>query len=133
MVLGRAALVGQRGPAGGDQPCHPIYFGSGTALFLLWEFPSKLPGGILRFCLSAGVGHPYGDSRIAVFWTASSISLFRALSSNFHHTSMGSVIQGCHVLITTFNTTVVSFISKQGGTYSLSLLCLAVDLLMLIF
>ena len=70
--------------------------------------------------------HPYGDSKVS---TSSSISLLRALSGDFCPTSLVSVIQGCQVLITMFNTSVFSFISKQGGTHSLSLLRLAVDLL----
>ena len=41
-----------------------------------------------------------------------------------------SVLQGHQVLIATDNTTVVSYINKQGGTYSLTSLRLLVDLFM---
>ena len=60
---------------------------------------------------------------------ASSISVvIKAVIAALRH--WVSVLQGHKVLITTDNTTVVSYINKQGGTHSLALLRLVVDLFM---
>ena len=53
---------------------------------------------------------------------------FKVVISALYH--WVSVLQVCQVLIATDNTTVVSYINKQGGTHSVSLLRLVVDLFM---
>ena len=71
-------------------PCHPTYFCNGRTLFLLQEFPSDLP----RRIFTQGWGIHMRDSQILAFWTARSISLFKALSGNFRPTSLGFSVPG---------------------------------------
>ena len=73
-----------------------------------------------------------GDSQILGTWTRADRKLhincleFKAVISALHH--WVTVLQGRQVMIAMDNTTVVSYINKQGGTDSPSLLGLVVDL-----
>ena len=73
-----------------------------------------------------------GDSKISGTWTLSDLKLhincleFKALTFAQQH--WAPLLQGHQVMIATDNSTVVSYINKQGGTCSLILLRLTVDL-----
>ena len=92
------------------------------------------PGGVHHFhnASTQGWGAHMGDSQIAGVWTRSEHELhinvleLRAVILALNH--WATVLQGHHVLIATDNTTVVAYISKQGGTHSHLLLRLVVDL-----
>ena len=81
-----------------------------------------------------GLGDHMGDSQISGTWTCSDrqvhinyLDLKVVVAALCHWVS---VLRGHQVLIATDNTTVVSYINKQGGIHSLTLLRLLVDLFM---
>ena len=115
------------------------YFSSGrTYLFLPQESLSIIPGGLHDFHgrFYAWVGAHIWDSQISGIWTRLDHQLhincleLKALIAVLRH--WVSALQGHQVLIATDNTTVVSNINKQGGTHSLTLLRLVVDLFSLV-
>ena len=73
-----------------------------------------------------------GDSKISGTWTLSDLKLhincleFKAVTFALQH--WAPLLQGHQVMIAPDNSTVVSYINKQGGTRSLTLLRLTVDL-----
>ena len=75
-----------------------------------------------------------GDSKVSGFWTHTDRKLhincleLKAVMRALQH--WAPLLQGHHVLVATDNSTVVSYINKQGGTRSPSLLRLTVDLLL---
>ena len=79
-------------------------------------------------------GAHMGDSQISGTWTPLDRELhiicleLKAVGAALHHCS--SVLQGHQVMIATDNSTAVSYINKQGGTRSYTLLCLVVELFM---
>ena len=79
-----------------------------------------------------GWGAHMGDSKILGTWTLSDRKLhincleFKEVTFALQH--WAPLLQGHQVMIATDNSTVVSYINKQGGTRSLTLLCLTVDL-----
>ena len=79
-----------------------------------------------------GWGAHMGDSKISGTWTLSDGKLhincleFKAVTFALQH--WAPLLQGHQVMIATDNSTVVSYINKQGGTRSLTLLRLTVDL-----
>ena len=84
--------------------------------------------------LYTGTGRPCGgfpDLRYLYPYRAQApykLLELKAVISALHH--WVTVHQGHQIMIATDNTTVVSYISKQGGTHSPSLLHLVVDLFM---
>ena len=81
-----------------------------------------------------GWGAHMGDSQISGTWTRTDRKLhincleLKAVVSALQHCS--PVFQGHQVMIATVNSTVVSYINKQGGTHSPTLLRLTVELLL---
>ena len=81
-----------------------------------------------------GWGSHMGDSKISGTWTLTDRKLhincleFKAIIFALQH--WAPLLQGRQVMIATDNSTVVSYINKQGGTCSPTLLCLTVDLLL---
>ena len=75
-----------------------------------------------------------GDSQISGTWTRTDRKLhincleLKAVVSALQH--WAPVLQGYQVMIATDNSTVVSYINKQGGTHSPTLLRLTVELLL---
>ena len=75
-----------------------------------------------------------GDSKISGTWTLTDRKLhincleFKAVTFTLQH--WAPLLHGCQVMIATDNSTVISYINKQGGTRSPTLLRLAVDLLL---
>ena len=75
-----------------------------------------------------------GDSQISGTWSPLDRQLhiscleLNAVEAALHHWAL--VLQGHQVMITTDNSTVVSYINEQGGTQSHTLLCLVVKLFM---
>ena len=80
------------------------------------------------------MGRSHGDSQILGTWTRTDRKLhincleLKAVVSALQHCS--PVLQGHQVMIATVNSTVVSYINKQGGTHSPTLLRLTVELLL---
>ena len=81
-----------------------------------------------------GWGVDMGDSQISGTWTRTDCKLhiicleLKAVFSALQH--WAPVLQGHQLMIATDNSTVVSYINKQGGTHSPTLLCLTVELLL---
>ena len=81
-----------------------------------------------------GWGAHMGDSQISGTWTRTDRKLhincpeFKAVVSALQH--WAPVLQGYQVMIATDNSTVVSYINKQGGTHSPTLLHLTIELLL---
>ena len=79
-----------------------------------------------------GWGAHMGDSKISGTWTLTDRKLhincleFKAVTLALQH--WAPLLQGRQVMVATDNSTVVSYINKQGGTRSPTLLRLAVDL-----
>ena len=79
-----------------------------------------------------GWGAHMGDSKISGTWTLTDRKLhincleFKAVTFALQH--WAPLLQGRQVMIATDNSTVVSYIYKQGGTHSPTLLRLTVDL-----
>ena len=79
-----------------------------------------------------GWGAHMGDSKISGTWTLTDRKLqincleFKAVTFALQH--WAPLLQGRQVMIATDNSTVVSYINKQGGTHSPTLLRLTVDL-----
>ena len=79
-----------------------------------------------------GWGAHIGDSKISGTWTLTDRKLhincleFKVVTLALQH--WVPLLQGCQVMVATDNSTVVSYINKQGGTRSPTLLRLAVDL-----
>ena len=84
---------------------------------------------------SQGWGAHMGDSKVSGFWTRIDRKLhincleLKAVIRALQH--WAPLLQGHQVMIATDNSTVVSYINKQGGTRSHSLLGLTVELLWL--
>ena len=84
---------------------------------------------------SQGWGARMGDSKVSGFWTRIDRKLhincleLKAVIRALQH--WAPLLQGHQVMIATDNSTVVSYINKQGGTRSPSLLRLTVELLWL--
>ena len=108
-----------------------------------WLDPRFLTSGILIHPFQAdrtifsdasrqGWGAHMGDSKISGIWTLTDRKLhincleFKAVTLALHH--WAPLLQGRQVMVATDNSTVVSYINKQGGTRSPTLLRLAVDL-----
>ena len=83
---------------------------------------------------SQGWGAQMGDSKVSGFWTRVDCKLhincleLKAVIHALQH--WAPLLQGHQVMIATDNSTVVSYINKQGGTRSPSLLRLTVELLL---
>ena len=83
---------------------------------------------------SQGWGAHMGDSKVSGFWTRIDRKLhincleLKAVICALQH--WAPLLQGHQVMIATDNSTVVSYINKQGGTRSPSLLRLTVELLL---
>ena len=83
---------------------------------------------------SQGWGAHMGDSKVSGFWTRIDRKLhincleLKAVIRALQH--WAPLLQGHQVMIATDNSTVVSYINKQGGTRSHSLLRLTVELLL---
>ena len=81
---------------------------------------------------SQGWGAHMGDSKISGIWTRIDRKLhincleLKAVTCALQH--WAPLLQGHQVMIATDNSTVVSYINKQGGTHSASLLRLTVEL-----
>ena len=81
---------------------------------------------------SQGWGAHMGDSKISGTWTLTDRKLhincleFKAVTLALQHWT--PLLQGRQVMVATDNSTMVSYINKQGGTRSPTLLLLAVDL-----
>ena len=81
-----------------------------------------------------GWGAHMGDSQISGTWTRTDHKLdincleLRAVVSALQH--WAPVLQGHQVMIATDNSTIVSYINKQGGTHSPTLIRLTVELLL---
>ena len=79
-----------------------------------------------------GWGAHMGDSKISGNWTLTDRKLhincleFKAVTFALQH--WAPLLQGCQVMVATDNSTVVSYINKQGGTRSSTLLRLTVNL-----
>ena len=114
-----------------------------TSLLQQWQDLSFLTSGIpirpfqvditiFTDASTQGWGAHMGDSQISGTWTRLDLQLnyleLKAVIAALHH--WVSVLQGHQVLIAMDNTTVVSYINKQEGTDSLTLLRLIVDLFM---
>ena len=88
---------------------------------------------IITDASTQGWGAHMGDSQISGTWTPLDCKLHinclehKAVGAmHLHH--WASVLQGHQVMIAMDNLTVVSYINKQGGTRSHTLLCLVVEL-----
>ena len=87
---------------------------------------------IFRDASTQGWGAHMGDSQISGTWTRTDRQLhincveLKAVISALQH--WAPVLQGHQVMVATDNSTVVSYINKQGGTRSPTLLRLTVDL-----
>ena len=110
-----------------------------------WQDPRFLTSGIPIHTFQAdftiftdastqGWGTHMGDSQISGIWTRTDCRLhincleLKAVISALQH--WAPMLQGHQVMIATDNSTVVSYINKQGVTRSLTLLRLTVDLLL---
>ena len=82
---------------------------------------------ILTDAFTQGWGAHMGDSQISGTWTPFNCLKLKAVGAALHH--WASVLQGHQVTIATHNLT-VSYINKQGGTLSHTLLRLVVELFM---
>ena len=84
--------------------------------------------------LHAGVGRSHGGFPVSGTWTHTDPKLHincLELKAVFHALQhWAQMLQGHQVMIATDNATVVSYINKQGGTHSPTLLRLTVDLLL---
>ena len=110
-----------------------------------WQDPRFLTSGIPLRTFQAefmiftdastqGWGAHMGDSQISGTWTHTDRKLHincLELKAVFHALQhWAQMLQGHHVMIATDNLTVVSYINKQGGTHSPTLLQLTVELLL---
>ena len=110
-----------------------------------WQDPRFLTSGIPLRTFQAeftiftdastqGWGAHMGDSQISGTWTHTDRKLHincLELKAVFHALQhWAQMLQGHHVMIATDNSTVVSYINKQGGTHSPTLLQLTVELLL---
>ena len=110
-----------------------------------WQVPRFLTSGIPLRTFQAeftiftdastqGWGAHMGDSQISGTWTHTDHKLhincleLKAVSHALQH--WAQMLQGHQVMIATDNSTVVSYINKQGRTLSLTLLRLTVELLL---
>ena len=117
-------------------PCQPTAAMAGPVFSYLRNPYPTVSGEIYDFYgrLHSGGGAPNGDSQISGTWTPLDRELhiscmeLKAVGSAPHHWAL--VLQGHQVTIATDNLTVVSYINKQGGTRSHTLLHLVVELLM---
>ena len=91
-------------------PCQPTAAMAGPVFSYLWNPYPSVSGGIYDF---------HGRLHSGVL---------KVIGASLHH--WATVLQGHQVTIATDNSTVVSYIIKQGGTRSHTLLCLVVELFM---
>ena len=116
-------------PLGPCQPT-PAMAGPTFSFLLIRTFRADLT--IFTDKSTHGWGAHMGDSKISGTWTLSDRKLhincleFKAVMFALQH--WAPLLQGRQVMIATDNSTVVSYINKQGGTRSLTLLRLTVDL-----
>ena len=103
-------------------PCQPSTALAGPTFSYLRNPYPHVSGGLHDFYgrLHAGVGRPHGDSQISGTWTRTDRKYInclelKAVVSALQH--WAPVLQGNQVLIATDNSTVVSYINKQGGTH----------------
>ena len=117
-------------------PCQPSTALAGPMFSYLRNPYPHVSGGLHEFYgrLHAGVGRSHGDSQILGTWTRTDRKLhiscleLKAVVSALKH--WAPMLQGHQVMIATDNSTVVSYINKQGGTHSPTLLRLTVELLL---
>ena len=117
-------------------PCQPSAALAGPTFSYLRNPNPHVSGGFYDFHrrIHAGMGCPHGDSQISGTWTRMDRRLhincleLKAIVSALKH--WAPVLQGHQVMVATDNSTVVSYINKQGGTRSPTLLCLTVELLL---
>ena len=117
-------------------PCQPTAAMAGPSFSYLRNPNPRVSSGFHDFHgrLQSGLGRPHGDSKISGTWTLTDRKLhincleFKAVIFALQH--WAPLLQGRQVMIATDNSTVVSYINKQGRTRSPTLLCLTVDLLL---
>ena len=117
-------------------PCQPSTALAGpTFSYLGNPYPHFLADfTIFMDASTKGWGAHMGDSQILGTWTRTDCMLhincleLKAVVSVLQH--WAPVLQGHRVMIATDNSTVVSYINKQGGTHSPTLLRLTVELLL---
>ena len=115
-------------------PCQPTAALAGPTFSYLRNPYPPLSGGLydLHGRLQSGLGRSHGDSKISGIWTRIDRKLhincleLKAVTCALQH--WAPLLQGHQVMIATDNSTVVSYINKQGGTRSTSLLRLTVEL-----
>ena len=111
-------------------PCNPTQAMAGPIVCHIRNPYPAFPSEVHDFHgrLYPGLGTHMGDSQTAGVWTRLESELhinvleLKAVILALHH--WATVLQGHHILISTDNTTVVSYINKQGGTHSHLLLWL---------
>ena len=114
-------------------PCQPSMALAGP-MFSYLRNPYPHVSGGLSVSAPQGWGAHMGDSQILGTWTRTDCKLhincleLKAVVSALKH--WAPMLQGHQVMIATDNSTVVSYINKQGGTPSPTLLRLTVELLL---
>ena len=117
-------------------PCQPTAAMAGPTFSYLRNpnRPFQADYTIFTDAFSQGWGAHMGDSKVSGFWTRIDRKLhincleLKAVICALQH--WVPLLQGHQVMIATDNSTVVSYINKQGGTCSTSLLRLTVELLL---
>ena len=117
-------------------PCQPSAALAGPTFSYLRNPNPHVSGGFHDFtdASTQGWGAHMGDSQILGFWTLTDRKLhincleIKAVVCALQH--WAPMFQGHQVMIATDNSTVVSYINKQGGTHSPTLLRLTVELLL---
>ena len=117
-------------------PCQLTSAMAGPIFSYLWNPYPSFQADITIFtdASTQGWGAHMGDSQISGSWAPLECQLhinylgFEAVEAALRH--WAQVLQGCQVMIATDNSTVVSYINKQGGTRSRTLLRLVVELFM---
>ena len=116
--------------------CQPSTALAGPMFSYLRNPYPHVSGGLRDFtdASTQGWGTHMGDSQISSTWTCTDHRLhincleLKAVVSALQR--WAPVLQGHQVMITTDNSTLVSYINKQGGTHSPTLLRLTVELLL---
>ena len=113
-------------------PCQPTSAMAGPTFSYLRNPDPHISGGPFTDASNQGWGTHMGDSKISGTWTLTDRKLhincleFKAVIFALQH--WAPLLQGHQVMIAMDNSTVVSYINKQGGTRSPTLLRLTVDL-----
>ena len=115
-------------------PCQPTAAMAGPTFSYLRNPDPLLSGGLHNFHtrFQSGLGRSHGDSKISGTWTLIDHKLhincleLKAVTCALQHRA--PLLQGHQVMVATDNSTVVSYINKQGGTRSTSLLRLTIEL-----